>query len=331
MTVKDKDGHPDPDPDPDPAPSAPEAPSASASAPPASLSLDPTCQRAFPDPFYCPITKKILDDPVVIPIGDSYERSAITRRGDVPAHQLYANRALHSIIDEAVELSGGSLRAGFKRFDKSVRTTFQILLDKSSIPSTQYFPLPEAYYCSITFHVMHEPVIDPDGNTYERVAIEKWIRVNGKSPVTRSPLTVDQLYPNHAISDLLDQKKNGSDDTMHPSIRKFKAEMPPQRTDAEMGGHVAAAAATAAAENERIRVTGSTPPPMRIDTSMDAVRARQRERATEESNHAKNLSCPFFFTLVVISLLVPYGIFIAAGIFLSCIVITCLNVADPDP
>jgi hypothetical protein len=239
MTVKDKDGHPDPDPY--PAPSAPEAPSASASAPPASLSLDPTCQRTFPDPFYCPITKKILDDPVVIPIGDSYERSAITRRGDVPALQLYANRALHSIIDEAVELSGGSLRAGFKRFDKSVRTSFRMLLDRSSIPSPQYFPLPEAYYCSITFQLMHEPVIDPDGNTYERVAIENWIQLNGKSPVTRSPLTVDQLYPNHAISDLLDQKKNGSDDTMHPSIRKFKAEMPPQRTDAEMGGHVAAA------------------------------------------------------------------------------------------
>jgi hypothetical protein len=125
----------------------------------------------------------------------------------------------------------------------SIRSTFQLILEKSALTRPDYDPLSEAYYCSIKFDLMHEPVIDPDGNTYERVAIENWIRVNGKSPATRSPLTVDRLYPNHAISDLLDEEKNRSDETMHPSIRKFKAETPPQRTDAEMGGNVAAAAA----------------------------------------------------------------------------------------
>jgi hypothetical protein len=143
-------------------------------------------------------------------------------------------------------------------------------LEKSALPSPEYHPLPESYYCSITFNLMHEPVIDPDGHTYERVAIENWIRVNGKSPATRSPLTVDQLYPNHAISDLLDEEKNRAEETMHPSIRKFKAETPPRRTDAEMGGNVAAAAAAAAGTTGTTTATLPT-----TQAEINALRDRQ--------------------------------------------------------
>ena len=65
-------------------------------------------------------------------------------------------------------------------------------------------PLPEPYYCPITFDLFHTPVIDPEGNTYEYAAIVPWIRTNGTSPLSRTPLSVHQLYPNHAIRQLLD-------------------------------------------------------------------------------------------------------------------------------
>jgi hypothetical protein len=287
-----------------PAPSAPAY--VAPSAPPAGL--NPSYRREFPDPFYCPITEHILEDPVVIPDGNSYERSAILdSRRDVPSEKIYSNRALKAIIDEAVELSGGSLRAGLKRFDKSVRSTFQLLLEKSALPSHQYHPLPEAYYCSITFNLMHAPVIDPDGNTYERVAIEKWIQVNGKSPVTRTPLTVDQLYPNHAISDLLDIEKNRSENTMHPSIRKFKAETPPQRTDAEMGANVAANGTT---------TTAATTPTAALPTTqaeIDALRDRE--------NEARCGACACVLAVTIIVLFVPFGMYFVIGlcIFLVCV------------
>jgi hypothetical protein len=38
-----------------------------------------------------PITKKVMQDPVVIADGDSFEKSAIERRGDVPPNKLYPN------------------------------------------------------------------------------------------------------------------------------------------------------------------------------------------------------------------------------------------------
>jgi len=35
---------------------------------------------------------------------------------------------------------------------------------------------------------MVDPVIDPEGNTYERSAIEDWLSKNQTSPITRNPL-----------------------------------------------------------------------------------------------------------------------------------------------
>jgi len=59
--------------------------------------------------------------------------------------------------------------------------------------------LPVYPICPITTDVMMDPVIDHEGNTYERSAILSWLKINNTSPVTRNPLRVDQLIPNRAI------------------------------------------------------------------------------------------------------------------------------------
>merc|ERR1712085_16969 len=61
------------------------------------------------------------------------------------------------------------------------------------------------------------------------------IKANGNSPITRSALRVEDLFPNNAISALLNVEKGRSEMTLHPSIRKFKAELPPLSTDPEVG------------------------------------------------------------------------------------------------
>ena len=50
---------------------------------------------------------------------------------------------------------------------------------------------------------MRDPVIDPEGNTYERSAITEWLTTNSTSPITRSPLSVGDLAPNRALRDAL--------------------------------------------------------------------------------------------------------------------------------
>jgi hypothetical protein len=193
----------------------------------------------FPNTFYCPITKKLMEDPVVIPDGDSYERSAILERGDVTADKLYLNRALQSIIHEKVDASGDSMQAGLKRLQRSIGRSMRQLMDKSAIPTLEFRPLPDAYYCPITFGIIHDPVIDPEGYTFERVAVEYWIQANDNSPITRTSLNVEDLYPNKALAELLEEEKCRDDESMHPSIRKWKLEAPPTTpvaADPETGG-----------------------------------------------------------------------------------------------
>jgi hypothetical protein len=60
-----------------------------------------------------------------------------------------------------------------------------------------------AYRCAITHDVMVDPVIASDGHTYERTAIESWIKKTAKSPMTQEPLTSRRLTPNHFVKALI--------------------------------------------------------------------------------------------------------------------------------
>lgn len=52
---------------------------------------------------------------------------------------------------------------------------------------------------------MKEPVITPSGITYDRKDIEEHLqRVGHFDPVTRHPLTTDQLIPNLSMKEVVD-------------------------------------------------------------------------------------------------------------------------------
>jgi hypothetical protein len=53
--------------------------------------------------------------------------------------------------------------------------------------------------CPITQDVMREPVIDREGNTYEKSAILEWLKSNNTSPITRNVISALELVPNRAI------------------------------------------------------------------------------------------------------------------------------------
>jgi len=183
----------------------------------------------FPDAFYDPFTKELMKDPVVVPDGNSYERSAImeARGYDIESSgTLYPNRALLAVINETVRLSGDSFEAGMRRLSKTIKTSMRQLISRDD-----FRPLPDVFYCPITFGLIHFPVIDAEGNTFEKVAIEAWIQRNGKSPITRTPLSKEDLYDNHAITALLEIEKGKNAENMHPSIQNFISSSPPEAPD----------------------------------------------------------------------------------------------------
>ena len=62
--------------------------------------------------------------------------------------------------------------------------------------------------CPITQEVMREPVIDSEGNTYEKSAILEWLKTSNKSPVTRNVISASRLVPNRVLIDSYSTNNN---------------------------------------------------------------------------------------------------------------------------
>jgi len=62
---------------------------------------------------------------------------------------------------------------------------------------------PEAYLCPLTKQLMVEPVCTADGHTYEKSAIETWLRDHQSSPLTGLRLPNKDLTPNLLMRSLL--------------------------------------------------------------------------------------------------------------------------------
>ncbi|XP_078142077.1 WD repeat, SAM and U-box domain-containing protein 1 isoform X2 [Centroberyx gerrardi] len=59
---------------------------------------------------------------------------------------------------------------------------------------------PDEFLCPITRELMKDPVIAADGYSYEREAIESWIRTKNKSsPMTNLPLPTTLITPNRSL------------------------------------------------------------------------------------------------------------------------------------
>lgn len=85
--------------------------------------------------------------------------------------------------------------------------------------------LNESYYCPITGALMVDPVIDLDGNSFERSAISEWLARRGLSPITRNAMSVADLVPNRALKDAIDAERG--------SLAAVHASAPPMDIDAE--------------------------------------------------------------------------------------------------
>ena len=57
--------------------------------------------------------------------------------------------------------------------------------------------------CPLTLELFCDPVSAADGHTYERVAIEEWLKTKGTSPMTQEPLQSKTLIPQHTMKKLV--------------------------------------------------------------------------------------------------------------------------------
>ena len=98
--------------------------------------------------------------------------------------------------------------------DRSLQ--FQLLLNRTKTAQVLYkaggaggqgvtlYEPPAEFLCAITRECMVDPVIAPDGFSYERSAIERWFRAKRTSPQTNAPLASTALVPNIALRGLIE-------------------------------------------------------------------------------------------------------------------------------
>lgn len=58
---------------------------------------------------------------------------------------------------------------------------------------------PKAFYCPLSQKIMTDAVVDVEGYSFDRRAIEDWVVSCNASPITRNPLTIFDLRPNLAL------------------------------------------------------------------------------------------------------------------------------------
>jgi len=66
-----------------------------------------------------------------------------------------------------------------------------------------------------------EPVMDREGNTYERTSIEQWLSKHNTSPITRNSLNANHLVVNRALVGLIESELKRRGD--QPELEKRKA------------------------------------------------------------------------------------------------------------
>jgi len=79
------------------------------------------------------------------------------------------------------------------------------------------------FLCPIKMELMKDPVVAADGHSYERTAIEEWLRNHNNSPMTNKALPHKKLVPNIALGTLIKDTTQVHPDEADPVIETLLA------------------------------------------------------------------------------------------------------------
>ncbi|CAN6460250.1 unnamed protein product [Victoria cruziana] len=120
-------------------------------------------------------------------------------------------------IKEAKELAHLGLRcAEFRHKDRPdlkddilpILMKLKDLAGRGKSSKTNALGPPSHFLCPILQDVMEDPWVAPDGYTYEREAIERWLSNHDTSPMSNLPLPNKNIIPNRALSSAISEWKS---------------------------------------------------------------------------------------------------------------------------
>ncbi|GIQ79836.1 hypothetical protein KIPB_000536 [Kipferlia bialata] len=90
-------------------------------------------------------------------------------------------------------------------------------------------PVPEKYLCPITLEAMRDPVMTPDGHSYERTAITQWLSTHSATPL-RTPCRKEMLCPNLLLKEEIKEWHSAHNTPLDPLPKEAEADRGPAAT-----------------------------------------------------------------------------------------------------
>lgn len=163
----------------------------------------------FPLDFACPITKKMMSDPVRTPDGVHFERQAIVQwlemgHGVCPVTDfpLFAESLRSS---PALKVKIQHWQWKMQRLQEREEQSSSAVEEEAPSHDTQPsiapgVAIPAKMQCSLTQRLMVDPVMTKYGHSYERSALLKWMETRGSvCPVTGQALALSQIVSNNSL------------------------------------------------------------------------------------------------------------------------------------
>ena len=186
----------------------------------------PTTLVRPPADFVCPLTKEVMDDPVIDPIfgGISFERTAIMKwlvdDGNTECPITGVPMSVDTLVPNAKlqwkirywkkkqqqqeqksglnpqEACCDDNETATDNVDQVINEDQQSKKDEEEDGRKSGNP-PKRFLCPLTQKLMEEPMVSKYGHSYERLNILQWIAIHGGiCPLTYKPLDISLLAPN---------------------------------------------------------------------------------------------------------------------------------------
>lgn len=146
---------------------------------------------------------------------DIRERQRIRQRADLLGELLEKlendrRTELQDIEDQEARRQMGRVESEERRqeVDDGYATKMGELRNVFAIADPANFQkreVPEHLIDDISFEIMHDPVMTKNGHSYERATIVEHLKRSALDPLTRTPLSINELRPNLALKKACDE------------------------------------------------------------------------------------------------------------------------------
>jgi hypothetical protein len=165
--------------------------------------------------FICPLTKEVMQEPMVSCYGTNFEKAAILKwlnEGNelcpITGNQLRpSNLVTNTKLKQEIQQSWGGTTVSPPVEEEGDQAAASGFLGIVAIP-------PKHFFCSLTREIMTHPTMTREGVSYERHIILRWLENSDACPVTGKALCTNGIVPNYKLQKEIEEWQQASEAAM---------------------------------------------------------------------------------------------------------------------